>query len=300
MKKKIIGIALAAALAIGNMPLGVAAEEMLLDCTSAQYTEIGTGFYDSSLKDESEKGTRASFDSGCQIVYTPQIPADGNYEVFYYNTANMSNSAKQEFSIVSTKGEETLTLNLKSRAGWRTLGVFNFKAGTEGTITLTKGERGGGIRSGALKIVATTQEAKVAESDKEAGADLSGIVVTCQSEGYKEENGQFFPSSLLDCTGKQSRYTNETGAITTYTPTLEEAGEYEVSYYVINNTGNDKKQKIIVNYDGGTKEFEVDCTVEDGWYSLGTFKFKAGTEGSVQAVTNQGFTRSGGVKFEKK
>jgi hypothetical protein len=77
----------------------------------------------------------------------------------------------------------------------------------------------------------------------------------------------------------------------TFTPKLPKAGEYEVLISYTTGNTRDKAVPVTVIYDGGEKTLTVDQTQQpkiDGlFHSLGKFKFRAGSEGSV-TISNKG------------
>ena len=79
--------------------------------------------------------------------------------------------------------------------------------------------------------------------------------------------------------------------LATFTPKLPKAGEYEV---LISYTTGDTREKAVpvtVAFDGGDRTVFVDQTkppkIDGLFHSLGKFKFKAGSEGSV-TISNKG------------
>ena len=317
--KKLLSVTLVIAMLVGILPmmgLTASAAEIVLDKDSQEYSEVsGLFFDDATLKDEAGKTTRYSFSENAKLVYTPQIETAGNYEVFYYNAASMSNQSQQQVVVKSDAGEQTVTFYLKENPGWKSLGVYQFTPGGEAEISLSRGLKGGCIRSGAVKLVSTDKEVAVAPDEEVPGPkreDLTGIVIATNNEGYEEVNGDgevdysdgtnganFMGSSLVDCKGFASRYGLVQNCKMLYRPTIPEAGEYHVLYYVINHSSNQKAQKTIVHYAGGEQEFELDCTAHDGWVYLGKYQFNEGTDGYLETIKNEteGFLRSGGARF---
>jgi hypothetical protein len=77
----------------------------------------------------------------------------------------------------------------------------------------------------------------------------------------------------------------------TFTPKLPKAGEYEVLLSYTGNSGRDKNVPVTVVFDGGESVVLVDQTkppkIDGLFHSLGKFKFKAGSTGSV-TISNKG------------
>ncbi|MCE9564054.1 MAG: DUF1553 domain-containing protein [Planctomycetes bacterium] len=77
----------------------------------------------------------------------------------------------------------------------------------------------------------------------------------------------------------------------TFTPKLPKAGEYEVLISYTANAGRDKNVPVTINCDDGEKTVIVDQVkppeIDGLFHSLGKFKFKAGSAGSV-TISNKG------------
>ncbi|MDY6954908.1 MAG: hypothetical protein SWE60_25690, partial [Thermodesulfobacteriota bacterium] len=74
-----------------------------------------------------------------------------------------------------------------------------------------------------------------------------------------------------------------TGADTaTWTPTIYQAGDYEVYAWWVDHTNRATDAPYTINYDGGSVTLDVDCTTNGcDWYLLGTYPFAVGTSGSI-------------------
>lgn len=86
-----------------------------------------------------------------------------------------------------------------------------------------------------------------------------------------------------------------------FTPTLPEAGTYEVFVWFFTSPASGTNVPHTVNFSGGSTTVLVNRQGSAGggfWLSLGTFNFAAGTSGSV-VITNDadGFAVADAVRF---
>ena len=85
-------------------------------------------------------------------------------------------------------------------------------------------------------------------------------------------------------------------AVAKYTPTLTAAGYYPVYAWAPDGTDRSVDQVYRVNHAGGATEVKVNHQrVGKGWVYLGTYKFNAGTAGSVEVSNRSGTSQSGKV-----
>ncbi|GBG09202.1 hypothetical protein PAT3040_03842 [Paenibacillus agaridevorans] len=128
------------------------------------------------------------------------------------------------------------------------------------------------------------------------------IVIDYGNPGYSE-TGTWQDSGLKGYNSTSTRYSNVGERTAQWTPTITEAGEYEVFIYKITNlTAGDKDVDIEVVYDGGSSVMEQDWTIgTSGWVSLGKYPFAAGTSGYVimngEAGYSTVYSRADAVKF---
>ncbi|OME87774.1 hypothetical protein BK120_00090 [Paenibacillus sp. FSL A5-0031] len=128
------------------------------------------------------------------------------------------------------------------------------------------------------------------------------IVIDNGDPGYSE-TGTWVNSNVSGYKGTPTRYSNVGERTVKWTPTITEAGEYEVFIFKIaNSTASDKDVDIEIVYEGGTISTEQDWTTgSSGWVSLGKYPFAAGTSGYVmingELSGTATYTRADAVKF---
>jgi regulation of enolase protein 1 (concanavalin A-like superfamily) len=73
------------------------------------------------------------------VKFTPDLPVAGSYEVFARWTAEQNRSLSVPFTIVHASGSASAPpQNQQARGGmWTSLGIFNFNAGTAGSVTVS-------------------------------------------------------------------------------------------------------------------------------------------------------------------
>jgi len=96
-----------------------------------------------------------------------------------------------------------------------------------------------------------------------------------------------------------TRYSNTTGAVATWTPTILTAGSYDVQIWKVAASSSDSAAPVTVNYSGGSSTQTINfSTGSSGWVDLGAFAFAAGSTGNVQlGFSGSGYVRSSMVKF---
>jgi hypothetical protein len=85
-----------------------------------------------------------------------------------------------------------------------------------------------------------------------------------------------------------------------FTPTLPQAGTYDVYVRWTAHTNRAHNAPVDVNHVGGTTTFSIDMRVNGGkWVLLGTFTFDAGTSGNVTVRTAgaNGYVVADAVQF---
>jgi len=125
--------------------------------------------------------------------------------------------------------------------------------------------------------------------------------VNALEPGYAEYGPAYAwrDSTLTGFSGLTTRYSNSPGAIAQWTPTILNAGNYDVQVWKVQYGNSDKAASLTVNYNGGASTATVDYTSgSSGWVDLGTFPFAAGSDGNVTLnYSGNGYARTSMVKF---
>jgi hypothetical protein len=90
-----------------------------------------------------------------------------------------------------------------------------------------------------------------------------------------------------------------TAATVTYTPDLAYSGTYEVLAWVVPTMAHSSGVSVIIHHTQGETVVTLDQTVgEEGWHSLGTYSFEAGTSSSaVLTATGDGIVVADAFKW---
>jgi|GEM_PF-4243162 len=101
--------------------------------TGAWVSSTATGgYYGSNYwhDNNTEKGARS-------VRYTPNLPTDGNYEVYARWTSGTNRATNVPIDIVRSGGTSRVQVNQQNNGGvWVSLGIFPFKAGTGGSVLI--------------------------------------------------------------------------------------------------------------------------------------------------------------------
>ncbi len=89
-----------------------------------------------------------------RLTYTPNIPTAGAYEAFVNYTSNPNRASNAAYEVVSTVGTSIVRVNQQAGGGtFQSLGVFNFAAGTAGSVTLRAIDANGVVVGDAVRFV---------------------------------------------------------------------------------------------------------------------------------------------------
>jgi beta-glucanase (GH16 family) len=102
------------------------------------YAESGGGWSDSEVKGYSEQGARESKLGTASASWTPNILAEGRYEVFAWNVVDATSDPAAVYTVTDSKGHSTHIVDGTdpAKAGWVSLGVHQFGRGTGGNVVV--------------------------------------------------------------------------------------------------------------------------------------------------------------------
>jgi hypothetical protein len=92
------------------------------------------------------KGTKS-------ITYTPELPADGAYDIWLRWPKNANRATNVPVEIVSAAGTETVKVNQREKGGWVKIATAKFKAGKSGSLTISNKDTDGHVVADAVKWV---------------------------------------------------------------------------------------------------------------------------------------------------
>lgn len=114
----------------------VAPTSLHSDCSPA-YAETGT-WITSNLAGHDGSPTRYSNEPGATATWSPELPADGEYEVDVWWPDHTTSTTSARYTIHGPSGSREIVVDPTEQMGqWRTVGTWPFAAGTDATVTLT-------------------------------------------------------------------------------------------------------------------------------------------------------------------
>jgi hypothetical protein len=133
---------------------------IIVDNLNAGFATVGE-WEESQAFGEYASSSLCAASDGATATWTPNLPEEGTYAVLarwcYWSTR----AERAPYTIVHANGSDVVRVDQRERAGrWAALGIYEFNAGTAGSVTLTR-EAGDGVTSSAdavkfVKIVSNS------------------------------------------------------------------------------------------------------------------------------------------------
>jgi beta-glucanase (GH16 family) len=120
--------------------------------------------------------------------------------------------------------------------------------------------------------------------------------------GYVEYGPGWQQSPTPGYSNLPARMSCQAGSSASYNPTILQSGTYEVEVYVVQSADADPAAKLTIQQAGGSTAKTINFhTATTGWVDLGSYRFAAGSGGSVtNANSGAGCTRTSMVKFVRR
>ncbi len=116
---------------------------------------FNAGYYGSDYLHDGNTGKGAK-----SVRFTPTIPTTGSYDVFMLWTSGTNRATNVPVDIVSASGTTTLSVDQTVDGGqWVPLGLFNFNAGTAGSVLIRTTGTNGYVIADAVGFVGATAPA---------------------------------------------------------------------------------------------------------------------------------------------
>ena len=110
---------------------------IIVDNTDAGFTKTGT-WNSSTLTGFNQSSTLYATGGGATATWTPTLPTTGRYAVYVWFPSYSNSDTAAQYTVTSADGSTGVTVDQTKYAGkWRSLGIFNFDAGTSGQVKLT-------------------------------------------------------------------------------------------------------------------------------------------------------------------
>jgi hypothetical protein len=199
---------------------------------------------------------------GDTFIWTPDLPAAGNYRVYAWWTEDVDRATDAPYTINYNggSGSETVDMNQQANGGrWNLLGTYYFEADGSETVVLTDDADG--------KVIA--------DAVKFSPSSDTGQTVTFK-------NGDKGWGSLKD--GSSSHYGTDRHfvigdggstnlAICTWVPEIPMAGDYEVYAWWHAHSNRATDAPYTINYNGGSDTVDVNQEINGSqWNLLGTYE----------------------------
>jgi hypothetical protein len=79
------------------------------------------------------------------ITFTPNLPNEGTYDVYIASSKNSNRATNVPVEIKHATGTEKATINQRTQSGWIKIFTGKFKAGSEGSVTLSNKDTDGHV-----------------------------------------------------------------------------------------------------------------------------------------------------------
>jgi PKD repeat protein len=255
-----------------------------------------TGTWNISSGADPWEGESLYSNSGSTFRWIPQVPSDGEYEVYAWWTYHANRSQTVPYTIVHAYGQLRVVVNQhdSSKGGqWNLLATCALEAGSAGYVEVSSSD--GQACADAVKVVRIGDmppppPSTVTVDNKDANTEKTGTWSV--SSGPSPWAGQ----SLYAGSGPTS------GADATFRwiPELPEAGEYEVYVWWTYHSNRCYDVPYTIAHAGGTDVVTMnqhDQSTAGQWNLLGTYTFEAGSAGWVEVSAAEGQACADAVSF---
>jgi hypothetical protein len=124
-------------------------------------------------------------------TFTPKLPKAGEYEVLVSYTVGGTRATNTPVTVAFDGGEKTVVVNQtkppKIDGLFHSVGKFKFKAGTEGSVTITNKDTDGHVIVDAIRFVPVGELAKNPEMEMGVPAEVKQAVADAQAKLKKLE-----------------------------------------------------------------------------------------------------------------
>ena len=225
--------------------------------------------------DDSGKGSKS-------VVYTPDLPTDGPYNVFLYWNSSSNRATSIPVDIDYDGGSTTVTVDQTSNGGqWNHIGTHQFTSGTGESVTV----RNDGTNE---FVIADAVNFAPAMLDSEDSSDVSitgSWTKSTYTSGYKGDDYRHDGDSRKGDRSVQ------------YSPEIPAAGEYTVSIWYTDGNNRATNTKVDVAGKHSTYTETVDQTQNGGqWVTLGTYALDSTATVTIRNDDTDGYVVADAVK----
>ena len=214
------------------------------------------------------------------IKWNPKLPKSGDYRVYYMQPDGVSDSqsiaSAAPFTIHHALGEDSILVNQRKAGGkWELLGTYTF-TDNDSYVQLSSKVEENNTMADAVKfeyipenVIVDNTEAKTEGTWKE-GTSRKIFLGENYSVGVRDESGNTWME---------------------WTPNLNREGYYNVQILHPDGRASDAKiasdAHYVITHAKGAEDLRVSQKDKGGcWETIGTYYFRAGTEGKVKLITD--------------
>jgi hypothetical protein len=268
--------------------------EIIVDNRDTNTERTGTWIVSSGA--DPWEGESLYNNGGSTFRWIPEVPRDGEYEVYAWWTYHGNRSSNVPYTIVAAGGQMQVTVNQHDSAlggQWNLLGTCAFKAGSAGYVEVSSAN--GQACADAVKLVWIG----------EIPPPPPSTVTVDNQDANTERTGTWTVSSGPNPWAGQSLYAGRgptSGASATFRwiPDLPEAGEYRVYAWWTYHVNRCYDVPYTIAHAAGTDVVTVnqhDSSLGGQWNLLGTYTFEAGSGGYVEVSAADGQACADAVTF---
>jgi len=213
--------------------------------------------------------TDGNYNKGNRSVrFTPDLATAGVYEVLTRWTSDSNRANDVPIDIAHQSATEQVFVDQQVDGGqWISLGLYDFAAGTDGSVTIKTTGTTGHVIADAVKFV---PQIVVDNTDASRVALTGAWTASTITPGYYGSN------YLHD--GNTAKGTKTVR----FTPTVTFSGRYDVYACWTSSWDRASNTPVTITSAGGTTTVRVDQRTGDGeWMFLGNHQFHAGTSGNI-------------------
>lgn len=253
-------------------------QSIILNNGSTGYTESADDW--SSLDNVAfgyeDRSIRYTANTDAWARWTPDLPATGQYDVYFWNPSYYEEPLPEAQITVSHNGTTDLITVDQSTAGqnWVHLGTFDFLAGTGHYVQASKPGSGSGVlRVDSVMFVPVTS--LVDDEDPVRFTEESGVW-----------NETYTPSGWNDSASSRSA---SPGAAATWKPDPAASGPHDLYVWLPIDSGNTTAAEYTISHNGVIDSVYRDQSQGTSrWTKLGTYFFASGSTDFITVENSSG------------
>ena len=228
-------------------------------------------------------------DATATATWQPDLQVDGIYQVEARWKAGRRRASDAPFTIVHANGHETVEGDQTQDNGkWVLLGVYTFRAGMEGMVTLSNDANGRWIVADAVRF-RFLEAADPGTGDPGTGDPGTGdpdplelVIIDDDDADFRGDWNRYDSNPGAHKKGYHVTASGKGNAMATWRLDLPVGGTYRVFARWTATKRRATNAPYTIVHAEGEETVQADQTQNNGeWVLLGTYSFRAGTEGKV-------------------